>query len=68
MLREADVDPTLRPTELTLAQFRALADAYAGLCTRDPSLFTYEFREELRLNRLTRRTGTPTDPPTPVPC
>ncbi|CAL8271872.1 unnamed protein product [Merluccius merluccius] len=72
MLKEADVDPTLRPTELTLAQFRALADAYAGLCTRDPSLFSYEFREELRLNRLTRRTGTPTDPPTPacppVPC
>ncbi|CAL8285901.1 unnamed protein product [Lota lota] len=72
MLQEADVDPTLRPTELTLAQFRALADAYAGLCTRDPGLFTYEFREELRLKRVARKTGTSTDPPTPpclpVPC
>ena len=49
MLQNADVDPTLRPTELTIPQFRALADAYAHLCMHEPSLLHYEFREELRL-------------------
>ncbi|KAJ3613358.1 hypothetical protein NHX12_019608 [Muraenolepis orangiensis] len=58
MLREADVDPTLRPTELSLDQFRALADAYAYLCARDPGLASYEFREELRLKHLARRPQT----------
>ncbi|XP_071761923.1 dimethyladenosine transferase 1, mitochondrial [Centroberyx gerrardi] len=59
MMREADVDPTLRPTELTIPHIRALADAYAYLCARDPGLFTYEFREELRLKHLGRRMGEP---------
>ncbi|XP_029900044.1 dimethyladenosine transferase 1, mitochondrial isoform X2 [Myripristis murdjan] len=58
MMRRADVDPTLRPTELTIPHVRALADAYAHLCTKEPSLITYEFREELRLKHLGRQTGT----------
>ncbi|XP_036928529.1 dimethyladenosine transferase 1, mitochondrial [Acanthopagrus latus] len=61
MMQRADVDPILRPAELTIPQFRALADAYAHLCTQEPSLFSYEFREELRLKHLTRRRSTPVD-------
>lgn len=55
VMQSADVDPTLRPTELTIPQIRALADAYAHLCTREPSLHSYEFREELKLKHLSRR-------------
>ncbi|XP_044023952.1 dimethyladenosine transferase 1, mitochondrial isoform X1 [Siniperca chuatsi] len=75
MMQKADVDPTLRPTELTIPQIRALADAYAHLCTHEPSLLSYEFREELRLKHLARQRnkpmdtfiGTPTGAP-PQPC
>lgn len=78
MMRKADVDPILRPTELTIPQMRALADAYAHLCTHEPSLLSYEFREELRLKRLSSRnrnkpmdafmdtpSGTPSSPQQP---
>lgn len=61
MLRRADVEPTLRPTEITVAQFRALADAYAELCAREPPLLGFEFREELRLRNLARMRGTLAD-------
>lgn len=72
LMCEADVDPTLRPTELTIHQIRALADAYARLCSNEPDLLGYEFREELRLKRLGRTKNTPTDafvdtPPGPPP-
>ncbi|XP_068577700.1 dimethyladenosine transferase 1, mitochondrial [Cebidichthys violaceus] len=55
MMQKADVDPILRPTELTIPQFRALAEAYAHFCTHEPSLLSYEFREELRLKNLARQ-------------
>ncbi|XP_022059827.1 dimethyladenosine transferase 1, mitochondrial [Acanthochromis polyacanthus] len=61
MLQKADVDPILRPTELTIPHVRALADAYAHLCTREPGLLSYEFREELRLKHLLRKGETPVD-------
>lgn len=54
MMQKADVDPTLRPTELTIPHIRALCDAYAHLCSHDPDLFSYDFREELGLNNLTK--------------
>lgn len=57
-MRSADVDPTLRPTQLTIAQVGALADAYARLCAREPDLRGYEFREELRLKHLSGRRST----------
>ncbi|XP_020356556.1 dimethyladenosine transferase 1, mitochondrial [Oncorhynchus kisutch] len=57
MMREADVDPTLRPTELSIPDFRALADAYSHLCSENQGLLTYDFREELRLKHLHRRPG-----------
>ncbi|MEE6475365.1 hypothetical protein FKM82_010728 [Ascaphus truei] len=55
MLLLADVDPTLRPGELTIAHFRSLCNVYRGLCDQDPSLFTYNFREELRLKKLCKK-------------
>lgn len=51
----AAVDPILRPTELTIPHIRALADAYAQLCSREDGLLQYEFREELRLKHLNRK-------------
>lgn len=75
MMQQADVDPVLHPTELTMAHIRALADAYAHLCSNEPGLLSYEFREELRLKSVTRQKhipldtflGTPTGtPPSPA--
>ncbi|XP_039904991.1 dimethyladenosine transferase 1, mitochondrial isoform X1 [Simochromis diagramma] len=62
MMQKADVDPILRPTELTITQFRALADAYARLCAHEPALLTYEFREELRLKHVARKSNTASSP------
>lgn len=57
MLRTADVDPTLRPTQLSIPQFRALSDAYGRLCAENPGLAAHEFREELRQKRRSRAAG-----------
>lgn len=67
MMQKADVDPTLRPTELTIPQIRALADVYAQLCTHEPSLLSYNYREELRLKHHTKQGKTPTDTVTSTP-
>lgn len=63
-MQSADVEPTLRPTELTIPQIRALADAYACLCAREPGLRGFEYREELKQKRQSRRRSAPIDPPT----
>ncbi|KAG1936308.1 dimethyladenosine transferase 1, mitochondrial-like [Pimephales promelas] len=55
LLRSADVDPTLRPTEISISEFRALADAYCRLCKENQGLIDYEFREELRLKHQEKR-------------
>lgn len=55
LLRSADVDPTLRPTELSISEFRALVDAYSRLCQEHQGLNDYDFREELRLKHKTKR-------------
>uniref|UniRef100_A0A087XHB6 rRNA adenine N(6)-methyltransferase n=1 Tax=Poecilia formosa TaxID=48698 RepID=A0A087XHB6_POEFO len=73
MMQRADVDPVLRPTELTIPHIRALSDAYAHLCANDPNLFSYDFREELRLKHLGRNHHTSVDafkemPSAPQPC
>ncbi|XP_029972816.1 dimethyladenosine transferase 1, mitochondrial [Salarias fasciatus] len=68
LLRQADVDPVLRPTELTIPKIGALADAYAHLCAREAGLFDYEFREELRLKRLSGKGETPADAPLGEGC
>lgn len=55
VLERADVDPTLRSTELKIPQFRAICDAYAHLCSLDPTLINFEYREELRQRNLARK-------------
>lgn len=55
VMESANLDPTLRPTQLTISHIRALADAYAHLCAREPHLQHYEFREELGLNHRRHR-------------
>lgn len=51
----ADVDPTLRPTEISISEFRALADAYSKLCNENQGLFDYDFREELKFKHQVKR-------------
>lgn len=55
LLRSADVDPTLRPTEISISEFRALADAYSQLCKENQGLVDYDFREELKLKHQEKR-------------
>ncbi|XP_069787717.1 dimethyladenosine transferase 1, mitochondrial isoform X2 [Narcine bancroftii] len=55
MFYNADVDPTLRPTQLSIPHFQNLCDAYSLLCNENEDLFTYNYREELRQKRLLRR-------------
>lgn len=61
LMRAADVDPILRPMELRMSQIGALADSYAHLCSQEPGLLDYDFREELRLKHLKRRRNVPTE-------
>lgn len=62
MMQRANVNPILRPTELTIPHFSALTDAYAHLCAQDPALLSYEFREEQRVKNIARRKNhTPAD-------
>lgn len=55
LLRLADVDPTLRPRQLSIAHFRSLCEVYRRMCDSDPQLFAYSFREELKQNKQKRR-------------
>ncbi|XP_073783638.1 dimethyladenosine transferase 1, mitochondrial isoform X4 [Danio rerio] len=55
LLCSADVDPTLRPTEISISEFRALADAYSKLCNENQGLFDYDFREELKFKHQVKR-------------
>ncbi|XP_042558012.1 dimethyladenosine transferase 1, mitochondrial isoform X1 [Dipodomys spectabilis] len=48
LLQQADIDPTLRPTQLSVLHFKSLCDIYRRMCDEDPQLFAYNFREELR--------------------
>ncbi|XP_019499730.1 PREDICTED: dimethyladenosine transferase 1, mitochondrial isoform X2 [Hipposideros armiger] len=51
LLQWADVDPTLRPRQLTISHFRSLCDVYRKMCDEDPNLFAYNFREESKKNK-----------------
>nr|XP_060609602.1 dimethyladenosine transferase 1, mitochondrial isoform X2 [Anolis sagrei ordinatus] len=55
MLMLADVDPTLRPAQLSMFHFKNLCDVYRKMCDEDPSLFAYNYREELREKRRKKR-------------
>ncbi|XP_049760373.1 dimethyladenosine transferase 1, mitochondrial isoform X2 [Elephas maximus indicus] len=51
LLQLADVDPTLRPCQLSLSHFKSLCDVYRKMCDGDPQLFAYNFREELKQSK-----------------
>ncbi|XP_053917996.1 dimethyladenosine transferase 1, mitochondrial isoform X2 [Cuculus canorus] len=52
LMMTANVDPTLRPFQLSMSQFRNLCDTYRKMCDEDPSLFVYSYREELRQKKM----------------
>ncbi|OWK55141.1 Dimethyladenosine transferase 1, mitochondrial [Lonchura striata] len=54
LMMTANVDPTLRPFQLSMSQFRNLCNAYRKMCDEDPSLFVFNYREELRQKKMTR--------------
>ncbi|XP_053149580.1 dimethyladenosine transferase 1, mitochondrial isoform X2 [Hemicordylus capensis] len=56
MLMLADVDPTLRPTQLSIFHFKCLCDVFRKMCDEDPKLLAYNFREELREGRGSKAT------------
>ncbi|KAM5150942.1 dimethyladenosine transferase 1, mitochondrial-like [Callospermophilus lateralis] len=56
LLQLADVDPTLRPTQLSVLHFKNLCDIYRKMCDEDPQLFAYNFREELKQSRSKNQT------------
>ncbi|XP_067934892.1 dimethyladenosine transferase 1, mitochondrial-like [Watersipora subatra] len=45
MLSKADVDPTTRPQELSMEDFRRLCNFYGMYCERHPRLFNYYYRD-----------------------
>ncbi|XP_066472000.1 dimethyladenosine transferase 1, mitochondrial [Tiliqua scincoides] len=55
LLMLADVDPTLRPTQLSMYHFKSLCDVYRKMCDEDPKLFAYSYREELKEKRDRKR-------------
>ncbi|XP_054250750.1 dimethyladenosine transferase 1, mitochondrial isoform X2 [Indicator indicator] len=54
LMMTANVDPTLRPYQLSMSQFRNLCNTYRKMCDEDPSLFVYNYREELRQRKKMR--------------
>ncbi|XP_076189932.1 dimethyladenosine transferase 1, mitochondrial isoform X2 [Aptenodytes patagonicus] len=54
LMMTANVDPTLRPFQLSMSHFRNLCNTYRKMCDEDPSLFAYSYREELRQRKKTR--------------
>ncbi|XP_053238210.1 dimethyladenosine transferase 1, mitochondrial isoform X2 [Podarcis raffonei] len=55
LLKLADVDPILRPTQLSMFHFKSLCDVYRKMCDEDPKLFTYNYRDELTEKRNRKR-------------
>ncbi|KAF7254429.1 Dimethyladenosine transferase 1, mitochondrial [Varanus komodoensis] len=58
MLMLADVDPTLRPTQLSIFHFKSLCDVYRKMCDEDPNLFAYNFRDELKEKKIGKKSFT----------
>lgn len=55
LLKLADVDPTLRPCQLSVSHFKSLCDVYRTMCDADPHLFAYNFRDELQRNKRNKQ-------------
>ncbi|KAG8522426.1 Dimethyladenosine transferase 1, mitochondrial, partial [Galemys pyrenaicus] len=58
LLELAEVNPTLRPGQLSVSHFRSLCDVYRKMCDEDPHLFAYNFRDELKQNKSKNRDRT----------
>ena len=54
LMMTANVDPTLRPFQLSMSHFRNLCNTYRKMCDEDPSLFAYNYREDLRQRKTMR--------------
>ncbi|XP_027743276.1 dimethyladenosine transferase 1, mitochondrial-like [Empidonax traillii] len=54
LMMTANVDPTLRPFQLSMSQFRNLCNTYRKMCDEDPTLFAFNYREELKQKKKTR--------------
>jgi len=46
MVREADIDPDARPTQLSVEEFGRLSHVYKQLCDEIPGLYEYDYRSE----------------------
>ncbi|XP_011819768.1 PREDICTED: dimethyladenosine transferase 1, mitochondrial [Mandrillus leucophaeus] len=55
LLELADIDPTLRPRQLSISHFKSLCEVYRRMCDEDPQLFAYNFREELRQRKTKKK-------------
>ncbi|KFP86147.1 PREDICTED: dimethyladenosine transferase 1, mitochondrial [Acanthisitta chloris] len=55
LMMAANVDPTLRPFQLSMSQFRNLCNTYRKMCDEDPGLFVFDYREELRQKKKKKR-------------
>lgn len=55
LLELADIDPTLRPRQLSISHFKSLCEVYRRMCDEDPQLFAYNFREELRQRKIKKK-------------
>ncbi|XP_004674211.1 PREDICTED: dimethyladenosine transferase 1, mitochondrial isoform X1 [Condylura cristata] len=51
LLELAEVNPTLRPGQLSVSHFKSLCDVYRKMCDEDPHIFAYNFRDELKQNK-----------------
>ncbi|XP_051469395.1 dimethyladenosine transferase 1, mitochondrial isoform X2 [Apus apus] len=63
LMMTANVDPTLRPFQLSMSQFRNLCNTYRKMCDDDPGLFVYNYREELRQKKKKRSSPKSTNQP-----
>lgn len=55
LLELADIDPTLRPRQLSISHFKSLCEVYRKMCDEDPQLFAYNFREELKQKKSKKK-------------
>ncbi|NXX42270.1 TFB1M transferase, partial [Tricholaema leucomelas] len=65
LMMTANVDPTLRPYQLSMSQFRNLCNTYRKMCDEDPSLFVYNYREDLRQKKMRKSLESTSQPEQP---
>lgn len=53
MLCKASLDPTTRPTQISIEEFGRLCDLYAQYCSDYDNLFHYYYRDQFPVDVLT---------------